>query len=127
MIFEQDGSHPSKQWGDIQNTFYNAGDQLALGELYQNHARVFVSKWHHSMHDDRYTQFKNTCPPNSVSDFRTDDYYYWSAGNLQPMDSIPSKSRSFYNRIYEANDIQRAGILAPLPLPVARAFVTSNY
>lgn len=21
MIFEQDGDHPSKQWGDIQNTF----------------------------------------------------------------------------------------------------------
>ncbi|KAJ3494984.1 hypothetical protein NLG97_g3716 [Lecanicillium saksenae] len=89
MIFEQDGNHPSKQWGDIQNTFYNENDQLNLGQKYQNHARVFVSKWHHSMHDDRYTQFKNTCPPNSKSDFRTDDYYFWSANNLQPMDSIP--------------------------------------
>lgn len=43
------------------------------------------------MHDDRYTQFKNTCPPNSKSDFRTDDYYYWSANNLVQIDTIPGK------------------------------------
>ncbi|CEJ90070.1 hypothetical protein VHEMI05878 [[Torrubiella] hemipterigena] len=90
MIFEQDGHHPSKQWGDIQNTFDNQSDQLKLGQKYQNHARVFVSKWHHSMHDDRYTQFKNTCPPNSVSDFRTNDYYFWSNQNLQHIDTIPA-------------------------------------
>ncbi|KAJ2982681.1 hypothetical protein NQ176_g1226 [Zarea fungicola] len=90
MIFEQDGNHPSKQWGDIQNTFSNEDDQLGLGEKYQNHARIFVSKWHHSMHDDRYTQFKNTCPPTSASDFRTDDYYFWSVNNLVSVNTIPA-------------------------------------
>ncbi|KAM0476834.1 hypothetical protein ACHAPX_006260 [Trichoderma viride] len=57
-------------------------DWLSLGNKSKKHARIFVGKWHHSMHDDRYTQFKNTCPPNSASDFRTDDFYFWSALNL---------------------------------------------
>jgi hypothetical protein len=73
------------------DNYSNENDQLTLGQKYQNHARVFVAKFHHSMHDDRYTQFKNTCPPNSVSDFRTDDYYFWSAQNLQHVDTIPCK------------------------------------
>ncbi|KAJ2982201.1 hypothetical protein NQ176_g1548 [Zarea fungicola] len=89
VIFEQDGSHPSKNWGDVQNTFYNENDQLNLGQKNLNHARIFVGKWHHSMHDDRYTQFKNTCPPNSRSDFRTDDFYFWSVQSLQHVDTIP--------------------------------------
>ncbi len=129
MIFEQDGSHPSKQWGDIQNTFSNGNDQLNLGQKNQNHARVFVSKWHHSMHDDRYTQFKNTCPPNSVSDFRTDDYYFFAADNLQPMDSIPSKQhrvKLYADMLKELTRPQPNGTSVPPHSPVDKVFATTR-
>ncbi|CEJ93289.1 hypothetical protein VHEMI08888 [[Torrubiella] hemipterigena] len=89
MIFEQDGSRPSKQWGDIQNTFDNQSDQLSLGQKFQNHARIFVGKFHHPMLDDRYTQFKNTCPIRSEADYRTNDFYFWSNQNLQHVNTIP--------------------------------------
>lgn len=69
----------------------NQDDQLSLGKQNSNHARIFVSKWHHSMHDDRYTQFKNTCPPNSGADYRTNTFYFWSSDNLVHVDDIPCK------------------------------------
>lgn len=43
------------------------------------------------MLDDRYTGFKNTCPPESKDDFRTDDFYFWSNENLVHVDTIPGK------------------------------------
>ncbi|KAJ2980756.1 hypothetical protein NQ176_g2442 [Zarea fungicola] len=90
VLFEQDGNKPSIQWGDLQNTFDSSDDQLSLGGKYKNHLRVFSGKFHHSMHHDRYTQFKSTCPPNSVSDYRTDDFYYWSNDNLVSVNTIPA-------------------------------------
>jgi hypothetical protein len=90
IVFEQDGASPRESWGDIQNTFDWVDDWQNEGQKNLNHPKLYFSKWHHSVHDDQYTQFKNTCPPNSASDFRNNDYQWWSYQNLQHAETIPA-------------------------------------
>ena len=50
----------------------------------RDHGKFYFGKFHHSVHQDWYTQaFKNTCPPTSGTDFRNADYQFWSYWNLR--------------------------------------------
>jgi len=82
---EQDGNHPTTNWGDINDTFDGDNDWPAFQQKNRDHPKIYFGKWHHSAHTDWHTTtFKNTCPPNSDDDFRNGDYQFWGANNLRP-------------------------------------------
>ncbi|KAF2092591.1 hypothetical protein NA57DRAFT_49901 [Rhizodiscina lignyota] len=84
VIFEQDGNKPEKSYEDINDTFDGNNDWTQYSNKNRDHPKFYFGKFHHSVHDDWHTSsFKNTCPPNSESDFRNDDYQFWSYWNLR--------------------------------------------
>ncbi|KAE9363940.1 hypothetical protein N431DRAFT_489764 [Stipitochalara longipes BDJ] len=84
IFMEQDGSHPSIPWGSIPNTFDGTDDWEQDGNTNRGRPKLYFGKWHHSVHQNMYTAaFKNTCPPTSDTDFRNNDYQFWSYWNLR--------------------------------------------
>lgn len=66
-----------------------------------DHAKLYISKWHHSIHTSAHTNtFKSTCPPGLPNvDFRNDDYY-WSAGDwLEESGTLDRESTSSWRPV----------------------------
>ncbi|KIM98963.1 hypothetical protein OIDMADRAFT_146637 [Oidiodendron maius Zn] len=87
VIFEQDGSSPHVNWGNL-DTFddvANSGD----GQRNLNHAKVYVTKYHHAVWNTQYTGNKDDCLVLNADQFRPNDFYQYSASTLVNGSLIP--------------------------------------
>ncbi len=67
------------------------GDELSFGGKDKDHAKLYFGKFHHPVLDHAYGNFPVTCPPNSQSDFRSNDYQFRSSQWLVDGIIIPGK------------------------------------
>ena len=116
VIMEQDGGRGYKLWNDLPQTYdrwvfhiFKAGCPKTLNiqlkywqhlfgtsDIYvdlqgADHPKLYMSKWHHSIHSTPNHGFKNTCPPNSGADFRNGDYQYQASNWLSDGNTIPGE------------------------------------
>ncbi|KAK2762285.1 hypothetical protein FQN54_001295 [Arachnomyces sp. PD_36] len=88
VIMENEGDHGFSTWADLPYTYDSDIHEDAQDK---DHAKLFISKWHHSVHTTDHTDtFKDTCPPSGNVDFRNNDYYYASGDWLIDGHNIPA-------------------------------------
>jgi hypothetical protein len=79
VILEQDGHHAAYPWGYL-DTFDDYDDMFSNGwGANKNHPKIYVAKFHHSMHPDACDFQKNNCIPiPSQNEFRGPDFYLFN-------------------------------------------------
>jgi hypothetical protein len=65
----------------------NSGD----GQRNLNHAKVYVTKYHHAVWSTQYTGNKNDCLVLNADQFRPNDFYQYAASTLVDGSVIPGK------------------------------------
>jgi hypothetical protein len=91
VILEQDSNHAVYPWANL-DTFDDNDDMFNNGYgANKNHPKIYVSKFHHSMHVDPCDFQKNNCIPIPTSkEFRGPDFYLFNLDvpNLYPISVI---------------------------------------
>lgn len=82
VIHEQDGKKPCDNYGDF-STFDDPANSQADDQHDGNHVKVYVGKYHHSMHKDINRSNKDDGAVLTRSQFRVDDYAMYSGDNLR--------------------------------------------
>jgi len=86
VILEQDGFHADYPWSKL-DTFDDMNDLFNNGYgANKNHPKIYVAKFHHSMHTDACPSDKNSCAYLADYEFRASDYYMF---NLDVPDLFP--------------------------------------
>lgn len=65
----------------------NSGD----GQRNLNHAKVYVTKYHHAVWPTQYTGNKDDCLVLNADQFRPNDFYQYAAGTLVDGSLIPGE------------------------------------
>lgn len=65
----------------------NSGD----GQRNLNHAKVYVTKYHHAVWNTQYTGNKDDCLVLDADQFRPNDFYQYSASTLVNGSLIPGE------------------------------------
>jgi len=87
VIFEQDGNTPTETWGTMDT--FNDPNNAPDGVKNENHAKIYVTKWHHAMWYNNYTNFKDDCLVSEADQFRVNDFYQYSGDSLVNGSVIP--------------------------------------
>lgn len=65
----------------------NSGD----GQRNLNHAKVYVTKYHHAVWNTQYTGNKNDCLVLNADQFRPNDFYQYASSTLVNGSLIPGE------------------------------------